>query len=319
MKKNSLTSWIAGIFGLELDVELSELVEEEKEEITEEERIKDLLRKKKEVMERVSNGLANVTEISQVYTARNMLNMIFGKNGLIKINEKLRNIDEKLKEENKKELEELKKERRDLRRVGLDDAYNIEQRIYAMHEEIKGVFELFDDRMKEENRILRNGETFGKLLQNTVIGITKLNELNRMIIEIRKDLAAHGHEVLKRNWHAEIVKKFDELNELSMSAKERKELLAHVRMHLTNPIKAKYKEKAIWANELEMKLERHEHMKKSYEWENKLERAIWDLSEEIRKERIIQQHMERALLMMEKEMERFKMALEAKTTERLAA
>lgn len=312
MKKNSLTSWIAGIFGLELDVELSELVEEEKEEIIEEEKIKDLLKRKKEVMEKISNGLANVTEISQIYTARNMLNMIFGRNGLIKINEKLRDIDEKLKEENRKELEELKKERRNLRKEGLDDAYSIEQRIYAMHEEMKGIFGLFDDRIEEENRILKNRETFGKLLHNTIIGITKLNELNQMIIGIRKDLGVHGHELLKRNWHAEIVRKFDELNELSMSARERKELLAHVRIHLTNPIKAKYKEEAIWVNELENKLEMHEHMKKAHEWENKLERAIWDLSEEIRKEKIIQQHMERALMMMEKEMERFKMALEVR-------
>jgi hypothetical protein len=318
MKRNSVASWIAGIFGLELDVELSEIVEEEEKERAEEEKIKDLLIKKKAIMEKISNGLANVSEISQIYTARNMLDMIFGKGGLIKLNEKLKNLDEKLKDENKKELEELKKDKAELRKEGLDIAYGIEQRIDKIHEEMKGLFNLFEDRINEENRILKDRETFGKLLQNTMEGMAKLSELNQLIGEVRKDLTMHEHDILKKEWQARIMRKFDELNELSMSARERKELLSHIRKHLTNPIKARYKEDAGWVNELEMKLEKHEHMKKSYEWENKLERAIWDLSEEVRKERMIQQHMERALLMMEKEMERFRMALESKSA-RLAA
>jgi hypothetical protein len=310
MKKSSLASWIAGIFGIELDVGLSELVEEEEIERTEEEKIKSVLKKKKETMEMLSKGLSNITEISQVYTARNMLGMIFGKGGLIKLNEKLMYIDEKIMEENRKELEELKKGRKGLKKEGLDEAYNVEQRIYSMHKEMKGLFNLFNDRVKEENRILQDTNTFGMLLNNTMDGIVKLHELNEMIVEVRKDLKVHEHDVLKKNWQAKIIEKFDELNELSMSAKERKELLAHIRTHLTNPIKAKYKEGAAWVEELEHKIEMHEHMKRTHDWENKLERAIWDLSEEIRKEKIVQQHMETALAAIEKEMGRFKAALE---------
>ncbi|MBW2992637.1 hypothetical protein KY345_05460 [Candidatus Woesearchaeota archaeon] len=316
--KNKLARWIAGIFGLEiLDIELSELVEEEKEEIREEEKIKDLLVKKKEIMEKLSAGLSNVTEISQVYTARNMLKLIFGKQGLLKLNDRLKNLDEKLKEENRKELEDLKKERKDLRKEGLDEAFTIEQRIYEMHSEMKGLFDLFDDRIKEENRILSNKETFGRLLRNTMMSITKLNELNDIILELRKDLSVHEHETLRKNWQKRILNKFDEINSLSMSGAERKELLSHVRKHLTNPIKAKYKD-AEWVNELEMRLERHEHMKKSQEWETKLERAIWDLSEEIRKEKLIQKHMEKALAAISEEMKRFKIALEGREEKMVA-
>lgn len=309
MEKSKLASWIAGIFGLELDIELSELVEEEKEELKEEEKIKDLLVKKKEIMAKLSAGLSNVTEISQVYTARNMLKLIFGKQGLIKLNKRLKNLDEKLKEENKKELEDLKKEKREL--GGLDEAFSIEQRIYSMHSEMKGLFELFDERIDEENKIFGDKKTFGKLMQNTLLSAAKLTELNEMIVEVRKDLSVHEHEILKKNWQSKIISKFDEINDLSMSAIERKELLAHVRKHLTNPIKTKYKD-ASWVNELEMKLERHEHMEKSQEWEGKLERAIWDLSDEIRKEKIIQQHMEKALVTIKAEMSKFKLALEEK-------
>jgi len=316
--KNKIASWIAGIFGIELiDIELSELVEEEKEELKEEKSIKELLAKKKEIMARLSAGLSNVTEVHQLYTAKNMLNLIFGKDGLLKINEKLKNLDEKLREENRKELAELKKEKKDLRKEGLDEAFGIEQRIYAMHEEMKGLFELFEDRIDEENKILKDRETFGKLLQNTMMCVSKLSELNQIIAQVRKDLGVYEHEVLKKSWQARILEKFDDINSLSMSAIERKELLAHVRRHLTNPIKNKYKD-ARWADEIERRLEYHEHMKKATEWEDRLERAVWDLSEEIRKEKMIQKHIEKALEIIGKEMQRFKLALESKT-ERLAA
>jgi hypothetical protein len=310
MKKISLASWIAGIFGIELDAELSEIVEEEDIERAEEEKIGSLLKKKKEIMERLSKGLSNITEISQAYTAKNMLGMIFGRYGLIKLNEKLMYIDEKLMDESRKEMEELKKERRNLKKEGLDEAYNTEQRIYSMHKEMRGLFNLFNERIKEENRILKDGSTFGMLLNNTMDGIVKLHELNEMIAEIRKDLKTHSHEILKKSWQAKIIEKFDELNGLSMSAKERKELLTHIRAYLTNPIKAKYKEDTAWVEELEHKLEMHEHMKRTHSWESRLERAIWDLSEEIRKEKIMQQHMEAALAAIEKEMGKFKAALE---------
>lgn len=318
--KNKLARWVNGIFGLDLlDIELSEIVEEEKEEVKKEERIKDVLKKKKEIIESLSAGLANVTEVSQLYNAKNMLKLIFGKEGLLRLNEKLKNLDEKLKEENKKEFEDLKKEKGELRKEGLDELFGIEQRIYDMHEQMKGLFELFEERLIRENRILRNKNTFGRIMQNTMVSVTKLNELNQMIFDIRKDLMTHEHEVLKENWQSKIIGKIDELNDLSMSARERKELLTHIRRHLINPVRSKYKEKAKWMEELERKLEQHEHTKKAYEWENKLERAVWDLSEEIRREKIVQQHMEKALVMIGKEMERFKNLLEEKKVERLAA
>ena len=312
MKKNELARWIAGIFGLEiLDIELSELVEEDEEERKEETKIRDIAAKKKKLIAELSNGLSNAKEIHQVYTAKNMLNLIFGKEGLLKLNERLKNIDDKLKEENKKELGELKKEKKDLKKEGLDEAFSIEQRIYAMHSEMKGLFELFEDRIKEENRILKDKETFGRLLKNTMISISKLNELNEIIIKIRKDISVHEHVTLRKKWQSMIIKKFDEINDLSMSAKERKELLAHIRKHLTNPIKTKYHENS-WADEIEMKLERYEHIRKAHEWETKLERAIWDLSEEIRKEKIVQKQMEKAMAIISEEMKRFKTALEGK-------
>lgn len=318
--KNKLAKWMNGVFGLDLlDIELSEIVKEEKEELREEEKIKDVLKKKKEIIGRLSAGLANVTEISQLYTAKNMLKLIFGKQGLLKLNERLKNLDEKLKGENKKELEDLKKEKGGLRKEGLDELFGIERRIYDVHEQMRGLFELFEGRLREENRILRDKSTFGRMMQNTMESITRLNDLNQIIFDVRKDLAEHPHHFLKDIWQGKIVRKVDELNELSMSAKERKELLTHIRRHLINPIRSKYKEEAKWVEVLERKLEQHEHTKKAHEWETRLERAIWDLSEEIRRERIVQQHMEKALEMIGKEMERFKDLLEAQKDERLAA
>lgn len=311
--KSNLAKWISGIFGLELlEVELSEIVEGEKEEIKEEEKIRDLLQKKKEIIAKLSSGLANVSEVSQIYTAKNMLKLIFGKQGLLKLNERLMNLDEKLKEENKKELEKLKEEKGELKREGLDEVFGIEQKIYDMHKGMKGLFDLFEDRLKEENKILTNKKTFGKLMQNTVASVARLDELNQLIVDLRKDLSVHEHETLKKNWQSRIVKKFDEINDLNMSGIERKELLTHVRKHLTNPIRTKYEEEASWVKEIEDKLEMHEHMKKSHEWENMLEIAVWDLSEEIRKEKLIEKHMEKALRLINEEVERFKACLEGK-------
>ena len=55
---------------------------------------------------------------------------------------------------------------------------------------------------------------------------------------------------------------------------------------------------------LETKMMAHEHSKKAVEWESKLEQAVWDLSDEMRKEWFIHKHLEKAFVELDKEIEK---------------
>ena len=278
----------------EEDIELREK-EEEREEL----RVGELLKKKRTIMTQLSQELKQVTETSQIYTSEKIMKLIYGEEGLQEINKKLENLDEKLLQEKKEDIEELKElsgllkaDEEELRKKGitLNTLWTTENNIKQMQEAMKGLFEVFDDRIREENRILQDKKTLTKMVENA------------------KEREKH------------LLKKIDEINQISMSTKERKEIITYIRKNFVNPIKEKLKgEDLSWLDQLETRMIQHEHLRKDKDWESKLEKAVWDLSDEMRKEWMIHQHLETGFKRIDAEMTKLKQAIGYKKTVRIAA
>jgi hypothetical protein len=308
----------------EEDIELREK-EEEREEL----RVGELLKKKRTIMTQLSQELKQVTETSQIYTSEKIMKLIYGEEGLQEINKKLENLDEKLLQEKKEDIEELKElsgllkaDEEELRKKGitLNTLWTTENNIKQMQEAMKGLFEVFDDRIREENRILQDKKTLTKMVENAKEREKHFKELNKIIIYARKHLQALEHEHLRELWEKHLLKKIDEINQISMSTKERKEIITYIRKNFVNPIKEKLKgEDLSWLDQLETRMIQHEHLRKDKDWESKLEKAVWDLSDEMRKEWMIHQHLETGFKRIDAEMTKLKQAIGYKKTVRIAA
>jgi len=307
---------------IEADEEDLEL--REKEEEREELRVGQLLNKKKKIMTELSQELREITETSQLYMSEKIMKLIYGEEGLQEVNKKLENLDEKLMQEKKEDIEELKElsgllktDEQELRKKGItmNTLWTTENNIKQMQEAMQGLFEVFDDRVREENKIIQDKHTFTRMVENSKDREKHFQELNKIIIYARKHLQAIEHGLLRELWEKHLLRKIDEINQLSMSTKERKELLTYIRANFVNPIKQKLKgEDTSWLDQLETRMIQHEHLRKDKDWESKLEKAIWDLSDEMRKEWMIHQHLETGFKKIDTEITKLKHAIGYKKT-----
>ncbi len=312
-----------------LEEEEAELDEREREEELEEKKVGELLARKKEIIKNLSDELKSVTETSQIYASEKIMDMIFGKEGLRELNKKLQNLDEKLMEEKKKDIEEMKEvsgllkaDEEELKKKGvvMNQLHALESKIMMMQDEMEDLFKLFDDRLKEENAILKDKKGFARVEKNSKLTVKHFKELNWIIVHTRKHLGILKHEQIRNIWEKHLMKKIEGINEMSMSMKERKDLVTYLRKNFVNPVRQKLEgEDTTWLERLEMKMMAHEHNTKDVEWESRLEKAVWDLSDEMRKEWLIHKHLDKAFKIIDAEMAKLERMIGYHKNEKLAA